>query len=154
MTQLLTITTDEQYAAAAQLFQEYATWLGIDLCFQGFEEEVRTLKKMYGPPNGGIVLCEIDGKYIGCVGIRKIDKSTAELKRMYVQPHQQQKGIGTAMLEKAFQLARDCGYQKIKLDTLNTMKPAMDIYLKNGFKEIPAYYHNPIETAVYFEKIL
>ena len=54
----------------------------------------------------------------------------------------------------ALQLARDCGYKKVKLDTLNTMLPAMELYKKYGFKEIPAYYHNPNATAVYFEIIL
>jgi hypothetical protein len=34
------------------------------------------------------------------------------------------------------------------------MLPAMNLYIKNGFKEIPAYYYNPEPTAVYFEKTL
>jgi carbonic anhydrase len=152
--QLIQISTHEQYCAAAQLFQEYAAWLGIDLCFQGFDEEVKDLEAMYSEPIGGIILCEIEGHYVGCVGVRRINDQCAELKRMYVQPHQQQKGIGTALLENAVALARDCGYEKIKLDTLNTMTPAINLYLKNGFVEIPAYYHNPIATAVYFEKRL
>ena len=152
--QLIQINTDEQYKAAALLFQEYATWLGVDLCFQGFEEEVKDLQKMYSLPNGGIFLCEMNGEYVACVGVRRIDDTRAELKRMYVQPQLQHKGIGTALLESALKLAKECGYKKIQLDTLNTMTPAMNLYLKNGFVEIPAYYHNPIETAVYFERVL
>ena len=88
------------------------------------------------------------------MAVRRIDESSAELKRMYVQPDQQQKGIGSALLDHALLLARECGYKKIQLDTLSTMTPAMNLYLKNGFVEIPPYYHNPIETAVYFEKLL
>ena len=152
--QLIQISTHEQYSAACQLFQEYANWLGIDLCFQGFEEELKDLEAMYSAPVGGIILCEIEAHYVGCVGIRRIDDQRAELKRMYVQPHQQQKGIGTALLENALELARECGYQKVQLDTLSTMTAAMNLYLKNGFKKIPAYYQNPIVTAVYFEKTL
>lgn len=152
--QLIQISTEEQYTAAAHLFQEYAAWLGVDLCFQGFEAEVKNLQKMYSLPKGGIILCELNGTFIGCVGVRKIDDQRAELKRMYVQPQQQQKGIGSALLENALELAKECGYEKIQLDTLNTMTPAMNLYLKNGFVEIPAYYHNPIDTAVYFERIL
>jgi ribosomal protein S18 acetylase RimI-like enzyme len=109
---------------------------------------------MYGLPNGGIILCEIDDQFVACVAVRRIDDSRAELKRMYVQPDQQQKGIGSALLDHALLLARECGYKKIQLDTLSTMTPAMKLYLKNGFVEIPPYYHNPIETAVYFEKLL
>jgi ribosomal protein S18 acetylase RimI-like enzyme len=99
-------------------------------------------------------LCEINNEFVGCVAVRRIDDSRAELKRMYLQPQQQQKGIGSALLDHALLLARECGYKKIQLDTLSTMKPAMNLYLKNGFVEIPPYYHNPIETAVYFEKLL
>lgn len=152
--QLIQISSEEQYIAAAQLFKEYAAWLGVDLCFQGFDEEVNDLQKMYSLPVGGIILCEINGIFVGCVGVRRIDDQRAELKRMYVQPQQQQKGIGTALLENALELAKECGYEKIQLDTLNTMTAAMNLYLKNGFVEIPAYYHNPIETAIYFEKTL
>jgi ribosomal protein S18 acetylase RimI-like enzyme len=154
MIRFIQISTNEQYAAAAKLFEEYSEWLGIDLCFQGFSEELNDLRHMYGLPNGGIILCEIDDQFVACVAVRRIDDSRAELKRMYVQPQQQQKGIGSALLDHALVLARECGYKKIQLDTLSTMTPAMNLYLKNGFVEIPPYYHNPIETAVYFEKLL
>lgn len=154
MTRFILISTNEQYAAAAKLFEEYSKWLGIDLCFQGFSEELNDLRHMYALPHGGIILCEINNHFIGCVAVRRIDDGSAELKRMYVQPDQQQKGIGSALLDHALLLARECGYKKIQLDTLSTMTPAMNLYLKNGFVEIPPYYHNPIETAVYFEKLL
>jgi putative acetyltransferase len=154
MIRFILISTNEQYAAAAKLFEEYSKWLGIDLCFQGFLEELNDLRQMYGLPHGGIILCEINNEFVGCVAVRRIDDSRAELKRMYLQPQQQQKGIGSALLDHALLLARECGYKKIQLDTLSTMKPAMNLYLKNGFVEIPPYYHNPIETAVYFEKLL
>ncbi len=146
--------TDSDYAEAAALFREYAAWLNIDLGFQHFEEELRELKSMYAKPFGGIILCKNGTACIACTGIRKIDAQNAELKRMFVKPSFHGKGIGSALLKMALQLARDCGYKKVKLDTLNTMLPAMEFYKKYGFKEIPAYYHNPNATAVYFEIIL
>jgi len=57
-------------------------------------------------------------------------------------------------MDVSLTFAKQAGYQTVRLDTLCTMIPAMTLYRKNGFMEIPAYYHNPIETAVYFEKIL
>ena len=146
--------TEEEYAAAMLLFREYATWLNIDLCFQNFEAELQQLDKMYALPAGGIILCREAEKFIGCVGIRKIDEESSEMKRMWVKTSHQGKGIGRALLNNAISLAKRCGYKKIKLDTLNHMKPAIDLYLKNGFFEIPPYYHNPDERAVYFEKLL
>lgn len=154
MPEYIHVNTSEEYAAAGYLFREYAAWLNIDLGFQKFNEELLGLKKMYAPPAGGIILSKNVDEYCGCIAIRKIDEETAELKRMYVKPAFQKKGIGAALLNEAILLAKKYGYKKIRLDTLGKMIPAIELYKRNGFNEIPAYYFNPEETAVYFEKIL
>ena len=139
------------YINAAKLFKEYATWLNIDLSFQNFEDELKELKTMYAAPQGGIVVCKINNECVACVGLRKINNDTAELKRMYVQPAFQRAGIAKALLQKATELAKAANYKCIRLDTLNYMLPAIDLYKKKGFIEIPAYYNNPNKAAVYFE---
>jgi ribosomal protein S18 acetylase RimI-like enzyme len=141
----------EEYKCAAMLFKEYAQWLTIDLGFQAFDNELTKLNTMYGLPEGSILLCKNNHEFIGCVGIRKIDNHIAELKRMYIKPEYQNQGIGKTLLEKAIELARILDYKVIRLDTLNNMIPAMNLYKKQGFYEIPAYYYNPNKTAVYFE---
>ena len=143
--------TDKEYAEAAKLFTVYAKWLNIDLSFQHFEEELTGLKSMYALPYGGIILCREDGKYIACAAIRKIDDVTGELKRMYVMPEHQQKGIGRELLTRSISLARQCGYQRIRLDTLNHMQPAINLYQSFGFRISEPYYHNPNKGAVFFE---
>ncbi len=148
-------TTREEFEAAAVLFREYASWLQVDLCFQNFEEEMQQLQVMYGPPQGAIILMLEEGKYIGCVGIRPLkDEYGAELKRMYLMPDYQRKGLGSLLLNKALVKAKEMGYKILKLDTLSTMKPAMNLYLKNGFVQTQSYYHNPLADVVYFEKEL
>jgi putative acetyltransferase len=154
MKAFITADTDREFAAAARLFSEYAAAININLDFQHFEEELKTLQQMYAAPQGGIILCREEDVYIACVAVRKINEEVAELKRMFVQPQYQGKGTGKVLLEKSLALARQCGYKKIRLDTLNYMHPAIELYKAHGFYEIPAYYHNPIATAVYFEKIL
>ncbi|CAN5790478.1 GNAT family N-acetyltransferase [soil metagenome] len=154
MFEYIRVSTQEEYEAAASLIKEYADWLNIDLAFQKFSEELLQLKKMYGPPFGGIILVKSESNYIGSIAIRKIDAATAELKRMYVKSDYQQHGIGSKLLEEALEMAKNYGYRKIQLDTLSNMLPAISLYRKNGFYEIPAYYFNPEKTAVYFEKIL
>lgn len=154
MTAFITANSTGEYAAAASLFSEYAAAININLDFQHFEEELKTLRQMYAPPAGGIILCSTGETYIACVAVRKISSGAAELKRMFVQPQYQGRGIGRLLLEKSLELARQCGYKKIQLDTLNYMHPAINLYKAFGFYEIPAYYHNPIATAVYFEKEL
>jgi len=154
MSEYITVSTDNDYSIAAALFNEYAEWLGIDLGFQNFEKELLSLKSMYGPDRGTIILCQMENTFVACVAVRPIDHQIAELKRMYVKPAFQKKGIGSVLLEKALAFATQAGYEMIRLDTLNTMTPAMNLYKKNGFIEIPAYYFNPESTAVYFEKKL
>ena len=154
MPEYIFVKDDKEYTAAAKLFAEYAAWLAVDLGFQHFDEELQQLKKVYHAATGGIILCKEENVFVGCVAIRKITPEIAELKRMYVQPTQQHKGIGQHLLQQAITLAKNCNYKYIRLDTLNHMLPAINLYKKNGFYEIPAYYHNPIATAVYFELAL
>lgn len=143
--------TDEDYKIAAQLFKAYAQWLNIDLSFQHFDDELLKLKAMYGAPEGGIILCKVEDEFIACAGIRKIDNNIAELKRMFVKPTYQKHGIGKVLLGKMVELAKRFNYNTIRLDTLSYMTSAINLYKTNGFYEIPPYYHNPNETALYFE---
>lgn len=152
MPDYLLASTREHYEAAKSLFVEYADWLAVDLCFQHFGEELNSLDKIYAMPEGGIVLCVHDGIYIGCVGIRKIDEQAGEMKRLYVKPGFRNIGIASTLINEAEELAKQCGYRYIRLDTLDTMKPAVSLYKKKGYLEIPPYYYNPIPGAVYFQK--
>ena len=70
---------------------------------------------------------------------------------MFVQAAYQQQGIGKKLLEQVIKLAKDLQYKCIRLDTLNYMAPAINLYKQYGFYEIEAYYNNPDSTAVYFE---
>lgn len=140
-----------EYAAAASMFRAYAADININLDFQHFEEELADLPKMYGAPHGGIILAMEREAVIGCVAIRSISKREGELKRMYIDPAHRHRGLGKMLLQKALELAQDCQYEKLKLDTLNYMKAAIHLYQQAGFYEIPPYYANPISEAVYFE---
>ncbi len=154
MIEYVLVSTEKEYVAAQMLFNEYGKWLDIDLSFQNFEKELASLRTMYAQPNGCILLCMHNKQPIACVAVRLQEKNIAELKRMYVQPAFQKKGIGNVLLRKALEFSKKAGYKKIRLDTLNTMLPAMHLYEKNGFYKIPPYYFNPEPTAVYFEKEL
>ena len=151
MVEYIIANTDEEYRNAAILFKEYAAWLSIDLSFQYFDEELMVLKTMYGTPEGGIIFCKTGNEFIGCAGIRKLDSNIAELKRMFIKPAYQKQGTGKALLQNAVELARALDYKAIRLDTLNYMTAAIKLYKNYGFYEIPAYYDNPNETAIYFE---
>ncbi len=132
------------------LFREYANSLSIDLQFQDFEKELLRLPDKYALDDGRLYIAYVDGNVAGCIGLRRFDVTRCELKRLYIRPAFRHLGLGVLLSLKIIDDARQIGYHQILLDTLSSMTPAMNLYQKLGFKQIPAYYHNPIDNAVYF----
>jgi len=141
----------DDFIDAKTIILEYVEWLGMDLSFQNFDSEINNLSEMYCEPNGGLILATINDKTVGVVGIRKFENKDCELKRMFVKEDFRNLGIGRLLLEHAIELAKKLNYDTIKLDTSDTMKPAIKLYTDNGFKELQAYRYNPHESAKYFE---
>ncbi len=133
------------------MFEEYAASLAIDLCFQGFAQELATLPEVYGPPSGALLLAEIDATTAGCVAVRPLEAATCELKRLYVRPAHRGHNLGRLLTESALATARALGYARIRLDTLPEMQPAQRLYESLGFHDIPAYYGDPISGQRFME---
>lgn len=133
-----------------ELFREYQRGLGVDLCFQGFEQELASLPGRYAPPRGIILLAgDADGP-AGCVALRPLTAGEAELKRLYVRPAYRGLGLGKALCGQAMSFAEEAGYASIVLDTLPSMRAAQRLYAAFGFVEIPAYYPNPEAGVRYY----
>ena len=146
--------TNQEFAAGASLFQQYAGFIGIDLSFQNFAEELNTIDKQYMKPKGSLIIAYDGTKAVGCVALRNWDNETAELKRMFVAPAYHGHKIGQRLLEQILGVAQKLGYKKVRLDTISTMEAALKLYRSFGFYEIPAYRFNPMEETIYMEKIL
>jgi putative acetyltransferase len=74
------------------------------------------------------------------------------MKRLYLRPTFRGKGLGRALAETIIAEARNIGYQRLLLDTIEPlMKDAVGMYRKLGFKEIASYRPNPIAGAMYME---
>jgi putative acetyltransferase len=139
-------------AQARELFQEYAQSLGVNLCFQNFEQELAGLPGHYAPPGGRLLLAEYDGQLAGCVALHKWEDGVCEMKRLYLRPSFRGKGLGRAIAETIIVEARSIGYQRMRLDTIEPlMKDAVEMYRKLGFREIAPYRPNPIAGAMYME---
>ncbi len=132
-----------------QFFRNYAAWLGRDLSFQGFADEMASLPGAYSDPHGRLFYAEIDGRPAGCVGIRRFSEGVCEMKRLYVEPELRGQGIGRDLALAAIKAARSIGYQRIMLDTLPAMRIAVKLYRELGFQDAPAYYQTPLEGTMF-----
>lgn len=153
MLQLIDVTNAEQAQSARQLFREYEKGLGISLCFQNFDEELKNLPGDYAAPGGALLLAFSEGQLAGCCALRPLTLAAypraAEMKRLFVRPNFRGKGIARKLAYEILRMARGRDYDYVLLDTLNTMKEAQALYLLIGFRDIPPYYENPIEGARY-----
>jgi ribosomal protein S18 acetylase RimI-like enzyme len=137
---------------ARRLFRAYADWLEVDLCFQGFEQELASLPGRYAQPDGRLLLAMVGAEAIGGVGLRPLEPGICEMKRLWVEPGFGGRGLGRALAERIIADARAIGYAKMRLDTFPAkMQAAQYLYQSLGFREIAPYYHNPFEGVVMLE---
>src|SRR3954466_8961728 len=116
----------EQIAQTRELFLEYANSLGFSLCFQNFDQELAALPGDYAPPNGRLLLATSNGDPAGCVALHKLESDICEMKRLYVRPRYRGKGLGRQLADKVIAEARQLGYKKLRLDTVEpVMKTAV-----------------------------
>lgn len=138
------------FAAVRALFLEYREGLGVDLCFQGFDEELATLPGAYAPPRGRLWLADRDGIAAGCVGLRPLADHVCEMKRLYVRPALRGHGLGKRLATTVIDAAKALGYRTMYLDTLATMTGAIALYRALGFRETAPYYQNPLPGPLFF----
>ena len=155
MLEIIQSETAEQIETARHLFREYEAWLGLDLCFQGFEAELAGLPGKYVPPDGRLLLAYQDGQPAGCIALRKLGNGICEMKRLFVLYDFRGHKIGIQLIEKLIAEAREIGYEKMRLDTYpEKMEKAVRLYESHGFRTIESYYDNPHEGVLFMELAL
>ncbi|MGB7207829.1 MAG: GNAT family N-acetyltransferase [Pyrinomonadaceae bacterium] len=155
MIEILQAETAEQIEDVRAIFREYEAWLGLDLCFQGFEDELNQLPGRYACPDGRLFLASVDEKLAGCIALRKLEDDICEMKRLYLREEFRGLGLGNTMIEKLIEEAQVIGYSKMRLDTYPPkMGKAVKLYESHGFSAIPPYYDNPHEGVLFMELVL
>lgn len=145
----------EDIAAIRVLFEDYQSDLGIDLCFQGFADELRQLPGDYAEPGGLLIMATVDGAPAGCCAFRPLATSdhlnACEMKRLFVRRAFRGLGLGRLLVEQIVSRADLAGYTTMLLDTLSDMEAARALYEDVGFVEVAPYYHNPLPGAHYLK---
>ena len=151
MLQLVEVKTLGDLDEVRKLFEEYASYLGIDLSFQDFDSELANLPGDYVSPDGCLFLALWEGEVAGCVGLRKFSPGICEMKRLYTKPQFRGLGVGRILCEAIIEKARNIGYHRMRLDTLPSMETAIHLYSSLGFEEIDPYRYNPLDGASFWE---
>jgi ribosomal protein S18 acetylase RimI-like enzyme len=158
--------TPERLGDVRTLFHEYAAEIQVDLCFQGFQRELDELPSAYAPPAGRLLIAQDAGQIAGCVALRPLAKDdrletdpaddaraapVCEMKRLYVRPAFRGRGVGRVLAVAVIEAAREIGYARMRLDTLDTMQSAIALYRALGFADTQPYCHNPLAGARFME---
>lgn len=149
MVEIVEAVTDSEYLSGKALIEQYARTLDVDLCFQGFNEELASLRTCYGPPSGCLLLARMNQEFVGLVALRAHTNTTCELKRLYVKERYRDVGAGRSLAEAAVLRAHELGYAAVVLDTLDTMVEARRLYTSLGFAATDPYYLNPLAGVHY-----
>jgi len=125
--------------------KEFAKYLEV----QNYDSELEHLSDKYGLPYGRLYIVKVDNEVAGCIGLKKIDNESCEMKRLYVRPIFRGHNIANRLVEIVIDDAKRIGYKRMLLDTLPFLEQAIHLYKKFGFYEIPSYNNCPMNTAIY-----
>ncbi len=137
------------------LFRAYLQELNEDLCFQSFDSEIDNPLYKYSAPTGALFMATYHAIPVGCIALQPLPEvGTCEMKRLYVDPEYRKLGIGDTLVKALLQEAKALDYTLMKLDTLERLQAAIQLYQKFGFETVTAYYDNPLPSVVYMQKKL
>ncbi len=98
------------------------------------------------PPGGLFLVGYLDGEAVCCGGIKRLDASACEIKRMYMAPAVRGQGVGRRLLAELEERARGLGFTLARLDTGDRQPDAQHLYESSGYRPIENYNANPVAT--------
>lgn len=140
------------------LFSEYTDMLVAGdssfkqyLDIQHYDDEIKNLANKYGHPYGRLYIAYRREEPTGCIGLRRIDDKSCEMKRLYVRPQFRGGKIGERLIRRIIEDAKKIGYAHMLLDTLPFLESALHLYKKIGFYEIESYNDSPVSSSIFMK---
>jgi len=99
------------------------------------DKDLSDIHHYYFKNNGLFEILEENGALIGTYGLYAISKAVCELRKMYLLPSHQGKGLGKLIMDRAIQKAKELGYKTMILETNQKLDKAVGLYKKYGFIE-------------------
>lgn len=109
--------------------------------------------EQFNPPGGWFVMARLDGRAIGCGGLKQPEPATGEIKRLWIDPEARGLGVGRRLLQSLEDIARAAGMTQVRLDTNRALHEAQALYHTAGYHEVPAFNDDPYAQA-WFAKAL
>ncbi len=98
------------------------------------------------------LLIDQAGEIVGTVGLFPLPDKRCQLRKMYLASAHRGRGLGKRLLQQALNRARQLGFQRIELETANSLEAAIHLYKSFGFKEfIPDHMSSRCNRAYYLE---
>ena len=154
MVTIVQAVTEEHIRQVQELFTEYLDFLRTDVDTSvsdlddvppvaGYREELANLPGKYAPPDGRLLLAQVEGQAAGCVALYKLGDGVYEVKRLWVRPMFRGKKISRRLVEMLIAEAREMGYTTMMLSTVDILKEAISLYTSLGFETTAPYFDMP-----------
>ena len=133
----------EDHPAVARELGEYLAFIGDTLDADGLDHDIAHWQREYDGTTG-VLLLVVDpaGEVVGTASVRLLEPGTAELKRMWLRPACQGRGLGRRLLDASLDEARRLGCRALRLDSQTKLASAVNLYRAYGFTNIPPYNDN------------
>jgi GNAT superfamily N-acetyltransferase len=133
----------EDHAAVARELADYLSFIGDALDADGLDHDIAHWQEEYDGRTGVLLLvADAAGEVVGTAAVRLLEPGVGEVKRMWLRPASQGRGLGRRLMDACLDEARRLGCRALRLDTQAKLEAAVHLYRAYGFSEIPRYNDN------------
>lgn len=144
----------EDHAAVARELADYLSYIGDALDAEGLDHDIAHWQEEYDGRTGVLlVVADAAGEVVGTAAVRLLEPGVGELKRMWLRPSCQGRGLGRRLMDACLDEARRLGCRALRLDTQAKLEAAVRLYRAYGFSEVARYNDNH-RADIWMERVL